>query len=260
MASPHKASFMNVYRKVLAVQSGGRVVDGSLDWVQQIEGCVRDAGPFYRISFDPLPADHPNEYHDLKVVVNRPGLDCAHQYRLLRSAVLLGRSDSCPGACRSKNSNRCWPAPTESQTRRLAKQLSELTLTERLSEHRLSFSTQPHGKRVRQELRILADSSAFLDPPADEIPTDAPPDLAAQQHMLSLTTAYLNTAIGKLPDLFARRTTVRYQETPMYLEAETSVNYQPLHLTDTSTTTVRYHNGAEIAETKPPKQSPMIRN
>ena len=27
---------------------------------------------------------------------------------------------------------------------------------------------------------------------------------------------------------------VRYQETPMYLDGETSVDYQPLHVTDTS--------------------------
>ena len=46
VTSPHKASFMNAYRKVLAVQSGGRVMDDSLDVVQQIESCVQGAGPF----------------------------------------------------------------------------------------------------------------------------------------------------------------------------------------------------------------------
>ena len=70
--NPHKASFMNLYRKVLAIQSGGRVLDEGFDLMQEIESCVRDAGPFYRISFDPFPADHPNEYHDLNVLVDRP--------------------------------------------------------------------------------------------------------------------------------------------------------------------------------------------
>jgi len=37
---------MNVYRKVLAVQSGGRVVDDGFDLVGEIESCIRDAGPF----------------------------------------------------------------------------------------------------------------------------------------------------------------------------------------------------------------------
>ena len=58
--SPHKASFMNVYRKVLAVQSGGRVMDDSLDLVRaDREVRSRTPAPFYRISFDPFPADHP---------------------------------------------------------------------------------------------------------------------------------------------------------------------------------------------------------
>jgi VWFA-related protein len=82
--SPRKASFMHLNRKVLAVQSGGRVTDDSSDLASQIERCVGDAGHFYRISFDPFSADHLDEYHGLKVVVDR----------LLRSAVLLDRSDS----------------------------------------------------------------------------------------------------------------------------------------------------------------------
>ena len=143
----------------------------------------------------------------------------------------------------------------------LAKQLAELALTERLSEHRLSLlDAAAVGKRSRQELRILADSSAFLDPPADEIPTEASPDLSTQQHILFLASAYLSTTIRKLPDLFARRTTVRYRETPMYLEGGTSVNYQPLHVTDSSTTAVRYRNGFEIGEKSLRSESPMILN
>ncbi len=86
---PRKASFMNLYRKVLAVQSGGSVVDDSSDLVTQIQRCVQETGYFYRISFDPFRADHPDEYHDLKVEVNQPGLKCTDHDRLLRSAVLL---------------------------------------------------------------------------------------------------------------------------------------------------------------------------
>jgi hypothetical protein len=139
----------------------------------------------------------------------------------------------------------------------LAKQLSELALTERLSEHTLSLlNAAAAGKRSLQQLRILADSSACLDPPANEIPADPPPDLDTQKRMLALTSEYLNTTIHKLPDLFATQTTVRYQETPMYLEGGTSLDYQPLHVTDNWATTVRYRNGFEITETNPPKRKP----
>ena len=74
--------------------------------------------------------------------------------------------------------------------------------------------------------------------------------------MLSKTSEYLENTIRKLPDLFAKQTTVRYQETPMYLEGSSSINYQPLHVTDSWTTTVRYRNGFEMAEAKPPKHKP----
>jgi VWFA-related protein len=257
VASPHKASFMNVYRKVLAVQSGGRVMDPSLDVVQQIESCVRDAGPFYRISFDPFPANHPNEYHDLKVVVDRPELNARTNTGYYDQPYYSIDPIPQPRRVSIEQLEQLLAVSRGTSDADLGKELSELALTERLSEHRLSMlDAAVAGKRSWQELRILADSSAYLDPPADEILTDASPDLETQEQMLSLTSAYLSTTIRKLPDLFARRTTVRYQETPMYVESGTIVNYQPLHVTDSSTTTVRYRDGHEIAEKNPPKRKP----
>ncbi len=253
--APKKASFMNVYRKVLAVQSGGRVMDDSPEVVKEIQSCVRDVGPFYRISFDPFSADHPNEYHDLKVVIDRPGLNARTNVGYYDQPYYS--IDPIPPPKRVSLEQLRKMLDADESDADLAKQLSGLELTERLSERRLlSLYALVHGKRTRQELRILADASAFLDPPPDEILTDAPPDLTTQRRMLSLTSDYLSTTIRKLPDLFARRTTVRYQETPMYREAGTSVDYQPLHITDSSTTTVRYRNGYEVAETKPPKRKP----
>jgi VWFA-related protein len=69
-----KASLPDVQLKVLAVQSGGRVVGPDNDIAGQIENCVRDAAAFYTISFDPAKADRTNEYHDLKVTMDQPGL------------------------------------------------------------------------------------------------------------------------------------------------------------------------------------------
>jgi VWFA-related protein len=69
-----KASLPDVQLKVLAVQSGGRVVGPDNDIAAQIESCVRDGRAFYTLSFDPPKADRANEYHDLKVTVDEPGL------------------------------------------------------------------------------------------------------------------------------------------------------------------------------------------
>jgi hypothetical protein len=251
--TPPKASFMNLYRKVLAVQSGGRIADDSIDLEQEIERCVQDDGFFYRISFDPAPADHLDEYHDLKVAVSPPGLTARTNTGYYDQPYYS--VNPIPAPRRISLTELQKLLETDESDAEKAKQLSGVELTERLSEQRLSSLYDiVHGKRTREELRILADASAFLDPPLDEIPTEPPPDPAVQQHMLSLTSAYLNTTIRKLPDLFGSRTMVRYQETPMFLEGEAGVNYQPLHVTDSSTTTVRYRNGFEITETRPPRR------
>ena len=44
------------------------------DLTGQIDRCVRDATAFYTLSFDPPRADRANEYHDLKIEVDKPGL------------------------------------------------------------------------------------------------------------------------------------------------------------------------------------------
>jgi VWFA-related protein len=64
----------NLNLRVLAVQSGGRVMTPSNDLVPELDDCLRDAGPFYSLSFTPPKADGPNEYHELKVRIQKPGL------------------------------------------------------------------------------------------------------------------------------------------------------------------------------------------
>ncbi|MGA8741383.1 MAG: VWA domain-containing protein [Terracidiphilus sp.] len=67
------ADFGNMALKVLATQTGGRVLGPDNDLVKQINRCIEDANAFYRISFDPPVAEHADEYHDLKVTVDKPG-------------------------------------------------------------------------------------------------------------------------------------------------------------------------------------------
>jgi VWFA-related protein len=72
--TPERVNPANLSLKVLAIQSGGRVVPPNNDLTGQIAMCVQDAGAFYTISFDPPRADKANEYHDLKVEIDKPGL------------------------------------------------------------------------------------------------------------------------------------------------------------------------------------------
>jgi VWFA-related protein len=71
---PEKANPSNLGLRVIATQSGGKVTVPDNDLSGQIKKCVLDGSSFYTISFDPPPADKPNEYHDLKVQVDRSGL------------------------------------------------------------------------------------------------------------------------------------------------------------------------------------------
>ena len=72
--SPRDSEPGDLALKVLATQTGGRILGPNNDLASQIEHCVADANDFYRISFDPPVADHADEYHDLKVVVDKPDI------------------------------------------------------------------------------------------------------------------------------------------------------------------------------------------
>jgi len=72
--SPRQVHAGNLALQVLAVQSGGKVLNSSNDIAGQIEKCVADADAYYVLSFDSDPGDGPNEYHQLEVKIGQPGL------------------------------------------------------------------------------------------------------------------------------------------------------------------------------------------
>jgi hypothetical protein len=102
----------------------------------------------------------------------------------------------------------------------IARQIGEFELSERLTGatlNRLSASLDP-GSQVAQALRLLADQSAFLDPPASELPSAAAPDDAAQQRMIEAARTYVAKTLPQLPDLSAVRTTDRYDDRPQVVK------------------------------------------
>lgn len=60
--------------QVLATQSGGLVIESNSDVAGNIQRCLTDANSWYEITFDPPPADKPNEYHHIDVKLDQPGL------------------------------------------------------------------------------------------------------------------------------------------------------------------------------------------
>ncbi len=141
------------------------------------------------------------------------------------------------------------------QDAKLAQQLSELELTERLSGARFSrLEVTLPGTESRRSLVVLADVSAFLDLPAAEIPATAPPDDAAQRQMMALTMKFTGKTISGLPNFFATRDTIRFEDTPQSYRADMSaIPHRPLHAVGRSSDTMLYRDGREVVDSSAEK-------
>jgi VWFA-related protein len=131
----------------------------------------------------------------------------------------------------------------------VAQQLSDFELTERLSTATLArLELNSPGTKTSQELKILADQSAFLLPPPAEIPNIPAPDLVTQRKLMSLVVSYVSKTIHQLPNFYATRATTHFEETPQIQTGTSAIRYQPLHQTDAFEVTVLYQNGQEVVD------------
>jgi VWFA-related protein len=73
-AGPKQADFGNLMLQVLATQSGGQVMAGNIELPALINRCLADASAYYTLTYNPPPAAHADEYHEIEVRVDRPGL------------------------------------------------------------------------------------------------------------------------------------------------------------------------------------------
>jgi VWFA-related protein len=133
----------------------------------------------------------------------------------------------------------------------MARQLADLQLTERASSARLSqWKAELPSPKARLALVALVDQSAFLRPPAAEMPTLPAPDFATQRQIMSSAANYVSRIIPKLPNFFAQRDTSSYEDTPTehgigHMEF---AGFQPIHPVGFSTATVLYRDGKEIVD------------
>ncbi len=70
---PEEADAPNLGVQVLAVHSGGMVLNKSGDLPSQIRACLADARYYYEVTFDGTPGSGPGVYHSIDVAVDRPG-------------------------------------------------------------------------------------------------------------------------------------------------------------------------------------------
>ena len=247
----HDANDRFLYKKVLAIQSGGSVANDTSDLVAEMNRCLSGALNFYTLSFDPPVAVQRHEYHSLQVRVDKPGL-VAHTNTGYYDEPFY--SDQPNPAVQRVTVEQLDQLLSETNSREIdgrAERLSKLELTERLSLADLSALTADFRNRnLQQALVAVADLSAFLGPPPAEIPNQAPPDAAAKQHMLAQVKDYLERTISKLPDFYATRTTVRYEEMPGLDNGKSSAGSQPMRVVELSKASVLCRDGDEVVESQ----------
>lgn len=141
----------------------------------------------------------------------------------------------------------------------LVRLLGEAVLTERLTgaaRERISAGLHP-GPKASLALQLLADQSAFLDPPAAELPAAAAPDAALAERILNAARAYVVKTLPRLPDFFATRITNSFDNGPQVLKANEWPVRAGLHLVGSSSREISYRDDQlQVATPQPLKTTP----
>ena len=74
ISKPGQADLADLSLQVLAAQSGGLVLQESNDVAGGLRRCLGDTEAYYELQFQPTPGE-PNEYHQLQIKLDKPGLD-----------------------------------------------------------------------------------------------------------------------------------------------------------------------------------------
>jgi hypothetical protein len=135
--------------------------------------------------------------------------------------------------------------------KRIATRLEDFALTERLSTAKLEkMSAKLPGDKSRAVLLAIADASAFLAPPAAEIPSDPVPEAKVQGEILTRTVEFVGDETESLPNFIATRSTTRFQDTKNVPYANIPEYFTPgvFHLLDRNSAQVRYIGWMEAEE------------
>jgi VWFA-related protein len=132
----------------------------------------------------------------------------------------------------------------------VARHIGEFELTERLTDATLDrFAAKlPLGPRTALALQLLADQSAFMDPPAGELPATALPDAATQQRMMDAARGYVAQTLSHLPNFFATRATYRFDDSPQVIAAGDWPVRAGLHLVGTTSREITFRDGKEVQD------------
>jgi VWFA-related protein len=133
----------------------------------------------------------------------------------------------------------------------ISRQVGTFEMTERLTDITLDrfAAALKLGPRTALALQLLSDQSAFLTPPANELPAAAFPDAVTQQKMLDAARGYANQTWSRMPNFFVNRVTNRFDDAPHALakgDWPVDLGLQP---TGSTSRQVTFRNGKEVLDT-----------
>ena len=233
---------------VIAIRSGGGILDPGHNLAARIRERLSGAGSYYLLTFDPPRTDVVDEYHHLKMEVGDPGLTARVFEDYYDQPVFYDQEPDAQSVSVKQLQSLIAGAHGISDTK-LARQLDSMRLTERLSNAKLEALEQSaRGKKARAALEILAYKAAFFDPPDDEIIAAPPPEAAVQQQTISKAISYIDSTIPHLPDLLATRISVQYYELPAGEDQtwKTAPADQSLHEAEIAKAGIHFRQGKEL--------------
>jgi VWFA-related protein len=246
---------------VLALRSGGGILDPGSNLAARISERLREAGSDYVLTFDPPRTSVVDEYHHLKIEVDNPDLTTHVSEDYYDEPVFY---DEAPArqSVSVKQLQALIAGAHGVPDATLAHQLDGVRLTERLSSAKLeTLEESARGKKARAVLEILACRSAFFAPPDDEVIAAPPPQREVQEQMIGKAVAYIDSSIPHLPDLLATRTLVQYSELPAREDQtwKTAPPDQSLHEEEMTRAGIHFRKGKEVVDEESAKKGRRMR-
>jgi VWFA-related protein len=122
--------------------------------------------------------------------------------------------------------------------------------SERITEATLERLSRDQGEGTKLALRILAEESAFLDPPAAELPAGLPPAIEEQKAIVERAFDYARGYIGNLPNFRCTQMVLRFEGDPSPVHARQAVNLGRLHPRDAMVSDLAFENGRESQQVR----------
>jgi hypothetical protein len=132
----------------------------------------------------------------------------------------------------------------------LAPRIASLELTERLTglERAQLAAKYKLGPLTRSALELLADRSAFLDPPESEVPHLPLPDAQAQKAMLRQAGEFVFQTLTHLPDFFAVLNTTQFDDGPVMMGGQMLASVPGMHMVGSSEREITFREGKEFSD------------